>query len=65
MQGALHEVIPDRVETGTFMVAAAITGGDVNAELLDQADFSPPTNARLTERIADVARRYLRLVDSR
>jgi len=25
--------------------------------LLDQADFSPPTNARLTERIADVARR--------
>jgi len=29
LQGALHEVIPDRVETGTFMVAAAITGGDV------------------------------------
>jgi UDP-N-acetylglucosamine 1-carboxyvinyltransferase len=26
---AEHEVIPDRVETGTFMVAAAITGGDV------------------------------------
>jgi DNA-binding SARP family transcriptional activator/tetratricopeptide (TPR) repeat protein len=26
-------------------------------DLLDQADFSPPTNARLTERIADVARR--------
>ena len=25
--------------------------------LLEQADFSPPTNARLTERIADVARR--------
>lgn len=29
LQGAAHEVIPDRVETGTFMVAAAITGGDV------------------------------------
>lgn len=29
LQGAEHEVIPDRVETGTFMVAAAITGGDV------------------------------------
>jgi UDP-N-acetylglucosamine 1-carboxyvinyltransferase len=27
--GADHEVIPDRVETGTFMVAAAITCGDV------------------------------------
>ncbi|HZY30037.1 MAG TPA: UDP-N-acetylglucosamine 1-carboxyvinyltransferase [Candidatus Methylomirabilis sp.] len=29
LQGALHEVIPDRIETGTFMVGAAITGGDV------------------------------------
>jgi hypothetical protein len=26
-------------------------------DLLDRGDFSPPTNARLTERIADVARR--------
>ena len=24
-----HSIIPDRIETGTFMVAAAITGGDV------------------------------------
>ncbi len=29
LHGAEHQVIPDRVETGTFMVAAAITGGDV------------------------------------
>jgi len=29
LHGAEHEVIPDRVETGTFMVAAAMTGGDV------------------------------------
>lgn len=29
LHGAEHEVIPDRIETGTFMVAAAITGGDV------------------------------------
>jgi len=27
--GAEHHIIPDRVEAGTFMVAAAITGGDV------------------------------------
>ncbi|MBN6885065.1 UDP-N-acetylglucosamine 1-carboxyvinyltransferase [Cytobacillus horneckiae] len=27
--GAEHHIIPDRIETGTFMVAAAITGGDV------------------------------------
>ncbi len=27
--GAYHEVIPDRIETGTYLVAAAMTGGDV------------------------------------
>ncbi|MED4224888.1 UDP-N-acetylglucosamine 1-carboxyvinyltransferase [Neobacillus cucumis] len=27
--GADHTIIPDRIEAGTFMVAAAITGGDV------------------------------------
>ena len=25
--GAQHTIIPDRIETGTFIVAAAITGG--------------------------------------
>lgn len=29
---AQHTVIPDRIETGTHMVAAAITGGDVKVE---------------------------------
>jgi UDP-N-acetylglucosamine 1-carboxyvinyltransferase len=29
LSGTTHEVIPDRIETGTFMVAAAVTGGDV------------------------------------
>lgn len=29
LRGANHEVIADRIETGTFAVAAAITGGDV------------------------------------
>jgi len=32
MTGCTHCVIPDRVEAGTFMVAAAITGGDVFVE---------------------------------
>lgn len=27
--GAQHTIIPDRIETGTFMVAAAITGGEI------------------------------------
>jgi UDP-N-acetylglucosamine 1-carboxyvinyltransferase len=29
LHGAEHEIIPDRIEAGTFMIAAAITGGDV------------------------------------
>ena len=29
LHGTSHAVIPDRIETGTFVVAAAITGGDV------------------------------------
>ena len=31
LHGAEYEVLPDRIETGTFLVAAAITGGDVRA----------------------------------
>ncbi|MDR3562516.1 MAG: UDP-N-acetylglucosamine 1-carboxyvinyltransferase [Negativicutes bacterium] len=29
LKGSTHTVIPDRIEAGTYMVAAAITGGDV------------------------------------
>jgi UDP-N-acetylglucosamine 1-carboxyvinyltransferase len=29
LNGAVHRVIPDRIETGTYMMAAAITGGDL------------------------------------
>ena len=32
LKGCVHCVIPDRIEAGTFMVAAAITGGDVFVE---------------------------------
>lgn len=32
LHGAEHAIIPDRVEAGTFMVAAAITGGSVLIE---------------------------------
>src|SRR5690625_3362300 len=32
LYGATHSIIPDRVEAGTFMVAAAITGGNVLIE---------------------------------
>src|SRR5205823_1632733 len=29
LHGATHNVIPDRIETGTYMIAAAMTQGDV------------------------------------
>jgi UDP-N-acetylglucosamine 1-carboxyvinyltransferase len=29
LRGAEHTIIPDRIETGTFLIAAAITGGDI------------------------------------
>jgi UDP-N-acetylglucosamine 1-carboxyvinyltransferase len=32
LRGATHRLVPDRIETGTFAVAAAITGGDVRIE---------------------------------
>ncbi|WP_240376146.1 UDP-N-acetylglucosamine 1-carboxyvinyltransferase [Bacillus piscicola] len=32
MHGAEHSIIPDRIEAGSFMVAAAITGGEVFVE---------------------------------
>ncbi len=32
LEGAVHHIIPDRIEAGTFMVAAAITKGDVTIE---------------------------------
>ncbi|HVC53779.1 MAG TPA: UDP-N-acetylglucosamine 1-carboxyvinyltransferase [Stellaceae bacterium] len=30
LHGARHRVIPDRIETGTYMMAAAATGGDIS-----------------------------------
>lgn len=32
LSGAKHQVIPDRIEAGTYMIAAAITQGDVYVE---------------------------------
>ena len=30
LHGARHRIIPDRIEAGTFIVASALTGGDLN-----------------------------------
>ena len=46
--GAVHSVIPDRIEAGTYMIAAAITGGNV---LVDNVvpDHLKPVIAKLKE----------------
>ena len=38
--GARHRIIPDRVEAGTFLVAGAITGGDVTVRDVVPAHLS-------------------------
>lgn len=32
LHGAKHRINPDRIEAGTFLIAAAITGGDLNVD---------------------------------
>jgi UDP-N-acetylglucosamine 1-carboxyvinyltransferase len=32
LHGAHHEVVPDRIETGTYMIAVALTGGSVRLQ---------------------------------
>ena len=39
--GATHSVIPDRIEAGTFMVAAAITKGDIIVENVITSHIKP------------------------
>ncbi len=48
LKGSNHAIIPDRIEAGTFMVAAAITGGDV---VIDNVvpDHLKPVTAKLRE----------------
>ncbi|MBR6543315.1 MAG: UDP-N-acetylglucosamine 1-carboxyvinyltransferase [Anaerotignum sp.] len=48
LHGAVHTVMPDRIEAGTFMVAAAITGGDILLEQVKEEHLTPVI-AKLTE----------------
>ena len=46
--GARHQIIPDRIEAGTFMVAAAITKGDIIVENV-VSNHIKPVIAKLKE----------------
>ncbi|MFZ0772901.1 MAG: UDP-N-acetylglucosamine 1-carboxyvinyltransferase [Candidatus Sulfotelmatobacter sp.] len=37
LNGAKHRIIPDRIEAGTFLIAGAMTGGDLNIAGCDPA----------------------------
>ncbi|MDP4180044.1 MAG: UDP-N-acetylglucosamine 1-carboxyvinyltransferase [Bacillota bacterium] len=54
LHGANHTVIPDRIEAGTYMVAAAITGGDVKIDNV-VPDHLKPVTAKLREAGVEVA----------
>lgn len=51
--GVRYPVIPDRIEAGTFMVAAAATGGDVTLENMIPAHVQP-LSAKLREANVEV-----------
>jgi len=53
LRGITHRVIPDRVEAGTYMVAAAITGGDVTVQNI-MVEHLKPVIAKLKESGAKV-----------
>jgi UDP-N-acetylglucosamine 1-carboxyvinyltransferase len=41
LHGAHHQVIPDRIEAGTYLIGAALTGGDVTVLGSRAADLQP------------------------
>jgi len=47
--GARHAIIPDRIEGGTYLIGAALTGGDVTLEDAHAADLAP-----LLDKLAEV-----------
>ena len=40
LHGATHEIIPDRIEAGTFLVAGAMTGGDLEITACNPAHLA-------------------------
>src|SRR5689334_2737516 len=45
LHGAEHDIIPDRIEAGTFLVAGAIAGKGITLKRVDPAHISAVTNA--------------------
>ncbi|MEJ2575429.1 MAG: UDP-N-acetylglucosamine 1-carboxyvinyltransferase, partial [Gammaproteobacteria bacterium] len=52
LRGTAYDVLPDRIETGTFLVAAAITGGRVRVR-----DTAPRLVDAVTQKLAEAGAR--------
>ncbi|MBC7348796.1 MAG: UDP-N-acetylglucosamine 1-carboxyvinyltransferase [Candidatus Aminicenantes bacterium] len=63
---AEHRVIPDRIEAGTFMVAAALTGGDLLLKEVEPAHLEALTDKLIISgtRVEKAGRRALRVTGS-
>lgn len=57
LTGVSHTVIPDRIEAGTFMIAAAMAGGDVLVENV-LTDHLKPLLAKLNEAGVKVVKNF-------
>jgi len=72
LHGAKHRIIPDRIEAGTFIVAGALTGGDLNVSgceprhltaLLQKLGDSGVTLLQSTDAVRVIANGPLRACD--
>ncbi|HSZ00290.1 MAG TPA: UDP-N-acetylglucosamine 1-carboxyvinyltransferase [Terriglobales bacterium] len=59
LHGARHRIIPDRIEAATFIIAGALTGGDLNV-----AGCDPHHLGALLEKLNEVGVKTARTVDS-
>ena len=59
LRGAKHRIIPDRIEAGTFIIAGALTGGDLNV-----AGCDPKHLDALLDKLREVGVKIVRNGDS-
>ena len=59
LEGVAHTVIPDRIEAGTFMIAAAMAGGDVVIENVLNEHLKP-----LLAKLGEAGVKVIKDVDS-
>src|SRR5579872_2697247 len=59
LNGAKHRIIPDRIEAGTFLIAGAMTGGDLNV-----AGCEPRHFQALLQKLQEVGVKVVPAVDA-